>query len=86
MHYVYVLQSLKDKKLYIGFSTDLKKRLKDHNSGGTKSTKSRRPFNLIFYEAFISEKDARRREKYFKTTKGKKTLKLMLREVLKKIS
>ncbi|PJE67702.1 excinuclease ABC subunit C [Candidatus Shapirobacteria bacterium CG10_big_fil_rev_8_21_14_0_10_40_9] len=78
MFYVYVLQSLKDKKLYIGFTTDLRKRLKDHNAGGSKSTSPRRPLMLIFYEAYISEKDARRREKYLKTTKGKKGLKLML--------
>ncbi len=82
MFYVYVLQSLKDKKLYIGFSTDLKKRLKDHNTGGTKSTKSRRPFKLLYYEAHTSEKDARRRERYFKTEKGKSTLRQMLREAL----
>jgi len=56
MFYVYVLQSLKDKKLYIGFSTDLRKRIKDHNSGGTKSTKTRRPFRPLYYEAHISEK------------------------------
>jgi len=82
MFYVYILQSLKDRKLYIGYSTDLRKRLKDHNSGGTKSTKTRRPFKLIYYEAHLSEKDARRREKYFKTAKGKSTLRQMLRESL----
>ncbi|HOK17141.1 MAG TPA: GIY-YIG nuclease family protein [Candidatus Paceibacterota bacterium] len=82
MFYVYILQSLKDRKLYIGYSTDLRKRLKDHNSGGTKSTKIRRPFKLIYYEAHLSEKEARRREKYFKTAKGKSTLRQMLRESL----
>ncbi len=82
MFYVYVLQSLKDKKLYIGFSTDLRKRSKDHNSGGTKSTKTRRPFRLLYYEAHLSEKDARRREKYFKTEKGKSSLRQILRDGL----
>jgi len=83
MFYVYVLQSLRDKKLYIGFSTDLTKRIKDHNSGGTKSTKTRRPFRLLYYEAHLSEKDARRREQYFKTEKGKSSLRQMLRDSLK---
>ncbi len=82
MFYVYILQSQKDKKFYIGFTTNLKKRLKDHASGGTKSTKSRRPFKLIYYEAHISERDARRQERYFKTQKGKSTLRQMLREAL----
>lgn len=82
MFYVYVLQSLKDKKYYIGFSTDLRRRIKDHNSGGTKSTKSRRPFRLLYYEAHHSEKDARRREIYFKTEKGKSSLRQMLRDAL----
>ncbi|MBP8994353.1 MAG: GIY-YIG nuclease family protein [Bacteroidales bacterium] len=82
MFYVYILQSLKDRKFYIGYSTDLRKRLKDHNSGGTKSTKTRRPFKLIYYEAHLSEREARRREKYFKTAKGKSILRQMLRESL----
>ena len=82
MFYVYILQSLKDKKLYIGFSTDLRKRVHDHNTGGTRSTKPRRPFRLIYYEAHISEKDARRREGYFKTEKGKSTIRQMLRNAL----
>jgi len=83
MFYVYILQSLKDNNLYIGFTTDLRKRIKDHNAGGTKSTNRRRPFKLIYYEAHSSEKDAKRREKYFKTEKGKSSLRQMLRDVLK---
>lgn len=69
MFYAYVLQSLRDKKLYIGFTSDLKRRIKEHDNGGSKSTKSRRPFELLYYEAHKSEKDARRRENYFKTSK-----------------
>jgi putative endonuclease len=81
--YVYVLLSLKDDKFYIGFTNDLKRRLKEHNSGKNISTKSRRPLTLIYYEAHLSKSDAERREKYFKTTKGKSTLRQMLRESLK---
>ena len=82
MFYVYILQSRKDEQFYIGFTKNLKKRIKDHNTGGTKSTKLRRPLKLIYYEAHKSEKDARRRERYFKTDKGKTTLRQMLRNQL----
>ena len=82
MHYVYVLQSLKDKNLYIGYSSDLKRRLTEHKTGGSNSTKKRLPFKLVYYEAHVSEKDARRREKYFKTDKGKSSLKQILRNGL----
>ena len=82
MYYVYVLLSLKDQKFYIGFSEDVKKRLEDHNAGRNTSTKYRRPFELIYYEAHSSKEDALRRENYFKTTKGKSTLRQMLRATL----
>jgi len=84
MYYVYVLLSLKDDKFYIGFTADLKRRLKEHNSGKNISTKSRRPLKLIYYEAHLSKLDAERRERYFKTTKGKASLKQMLRNFLQK--
>ena len=82
MYYVYVLTSLKDSKLYIGFTNDLKRRLKEHNSGKNASTKSRIPLELVYYEAHLSKADAMRRERYFKTTKGRSTLRQMLRESL----
>ena len=80
MHYTYILHSLKDKKLYIGSTSNLKKRFKEHVEGKVFATKGRLPLKLIFYEAFLDTKDAVRREKYFKTNSGKRTLKLMLRE------
>jgi putative endonuclease len=79
MFYTYVLKSQKDKKLYIGYSSDLKIRFAQHRRGEVESTKHRRPLNLIFYEAFQNEKDAQRRERYFKTDKGKSSLKQMIR-------
>ena len=82
MHYVYILQSQKDYKFYIGFTSDLKRRFKEHNDGKAQSTKSRRPLQLIYYEAHLAKEDAQRRERYFKTDKGKSTLKQMLRESL----
>ncbi|MFA4936999.1 MAG: GIY-YIG nuclease family protein [Patescibacteria group bacterium] len=81
-HYVYILKSLKDGLFYIGFSTDLKRRLQEHNSGKNISTSRRLPLQLIYYEAFLSRTDASQRERYFKTSKGKTTLRLMLKEFL----
>ena len=80
MHYVYVLLSLKDRKLYIGLTDDIKRRIKEHKRGKTKSTSGRRPLELLYYEAHLSNKDARRRETYFKTSKGRTTLRQMLRD------
>lgn len=80
---VYVLFSLKDGLLYHGFTTNLDARLLDHSKGKTKSTKSRRPFILIHSEYYCSKTDALRRERYFKTTMGKRMLKLILRDTLK---
>lgn len=83
MYYVYILRSLKDNKLYIGFtSLHPNKRLKKHNKGDTISTNPRRPFTLLYYEAHTSEEDVRRRERYFKTDKGKSSLKQMIRSGL----
>lgn len=70
MYYNYVLKSKKDGKRYIGFTDDLKKRLKEHNLGMNKSTKDRRPFELIYYEACLNKDDAIKREKYLKTIWG----------------
>ncbi len=66
MYYVYILKSRKDGNLYIGSTNDLKRRLDEHNNGLVFSTKSRRPFELVYYEAYKSEKDARNREKNLK--------------------
>lgn len=66
MFYVYVLHSVKDKNLYIGCTSDLRKRLVQHNEGENVSTKSRRPFKLVYYESYFSKKDAVIREKKLK--------------------
>jgi putative endonuclease len=78
----YVLFSEKDAMLYVGYSSNLANRISDHNSGGTKSTASRRPLKLIFCEFYLFEQDARNRERYLKTSAGKKAIKLMLRSTL----
>jgi len=82
MYYVYVLQSKKDGKFYIGFTADLRRRFTEHQSGKSSATAPRRPFKLIFYEAYENIKDAKRRERYFKTAKGKSTLRMMLQNSL----
>jgi putative endonuclease len=66
MFYVYVLKSKKDAQLYIGSTNDLKKRLKFHNEGRVFATKTRIPFELVYYEAYKSEHDARNRESNLK--------------------
>ncbi len=70
MYYVYLIQSKKDNRLYIGLTNDLKKRITEHNQGLTKSTKYRRPLVLIYYEAYASLKDAQIREKKLKKFKN----------------
>ena len=79
---VYVLFSRKDLLLYIGYTANIEERIKNHHLGMTKSTAPRRPLELIFCEFYLFEADARRREMYFKTTAGKKAIKLMLGETL----
>ena len=79
-HCVYVLFSLKDYQRYIGYTTDFNSRMKEHAAGKTKSTTPRRPFIVLYCEFHCMKGDAMRREDYFKTTAGKRTLGLMLRE------
>ena len=85
-YYVYVLQSLKHNFIYIGFTDNLKRRFKEHNSSLVISTKHYRPLTLIHYEAYKNKKDAKRREEYLKCNRGKTTLKTMLKEYLKSSS
>lgn len=66
MYYFYVLRSLVDKDLYFGYTGDLRQRFKEHNSGQVASTKDCKPFEIIYYEAYKSEKDARERERQAK--------------------
>jgi len=82
---VYILQSQKDKSLYIGYTSDLKKRFKKHNAGENLATKPFRPYNLIFYEAFLNRIDAKNREEYLKGGYGRKTIKGMLKKYLENI-
>jgi putative endonuclease len=70
-YYVYVLQSEKDGKYYVGYTKDLNVRFEQHQKGQVQSTKYRIPFRLIYYEASITKEDALKREKHLKTFYGK---------------
>ena len=82
MFYTYVLKSKKNGRLYTGYTGDLRKRLKEHNGGKSTYTKTRGPYELIYYEACLDEQDARSRELYFKSGRGKRHLKSRLRRFL----
>jgi putative endonuclease len=81
-YYVYILQSQKDQSLYIGFTSDLKKRFKQHNAGESRATKPFRPYKLIFYEAFLNRIDAKNREIYIKSGYGRRTIKTLINKYL----
>lgn len=80
--YTYVLYSLLDRKMYIGWTPDLKSRVAKHNQGLVTSTKPRRPLKLIYYQAFLSKKDSLLMEKYLKSGWGKKHLNKVIKETL----
>lgn len=83
MYYCYILHC-SDKKLYTGYTPDLKLRIQKHERGFVKATKSRRPVKLIHYEAFLEEKDAKQRELYLKGGNGKKELEVLLKKYFEK--
>jgi len=74
MYYTYVLQSEVDDQFYVGYTKDLKLRFEKHSKGYIESTKNRRPLELIYYEACLTQQDALKREKFLKTWHGKQFL------------
>ncbi|UCH10682.1 MAG: GIY-YIG nuclease family protein [Fidelibacterota bacterium] len=70
MYFVYILQSRKDRGYYIGYTSDLDKRIKEHNAGRTRSLKHRLPMELIYTEEFKRKADAKAREQQLKSWKG----------------
>lgn len=84
MFYVYILKSLRDNRIYTGYTSNLKLRFREHVSGKVKSTATRLPVKLIYYEAYRSRIDAQAREKYLKGGgKAKNTLKEQVKNSLK---
>lgn len=84
-YYVYVLFSLKDKRLYTGLTSNLEERLAEHARGKVNSTRSRRPLKLIHYEYFIDKEEAEKREIFLKSGFGRNELKKSLRKTLTRL-
>ena len=82
MYYVYILQSLTDNGLYIGYTSNLRRRLIEHQNKLSFATKSRAPFKLVHYQAFENQQDALGAEKYLKTTRGWERIHRMLSNTL----
>ncbi|MEK7449691.1 MAG: GIY-YIG nuclease family protein [Planctomycetota bacterium] len=78
MYYLYILQSEKDKRTYVGFSQNITLRLKQHNAGKVNATKNRCPFQIIYSEKLPTAAEAKQREKYWKTGAGRRKLMKLL--------
>ena len=81
-YYVYVLRSLQDQMFYVEFTKDLRGRLEHHNSGLVASTRKRQPFELVYWEGCLNQRDATQREKYLKSSWGKRYIKNRVRTYL----
>lgn len=78
MYYVYVLRSLRNKRLYTGSTNNLDRRLSEHNNGRSKYTKNTKPFILLYKEEYLTKSEAFRREMFLKTGQGRELLKDLL--------
>lgn len=79
-YFVYIIKSLKTGKRYIGFTCDIDKRLKEHNTGKSYWTRNKGPWELVYCEEKMTAKEAENREKFFKSGDGRQALKNILRE------
>ena len=84
-YFVCVLTSEKDNNFYTGYTQNLNKRIEEHNKGVVASTRHRRPFKLVYYEACLDREDALKRERYLKTAWGKRYIKSRLNNWLMSI-
>lgn len=82
MYYVYILL-LNNKQLYVGSTNNWPRRIVEHESGKVKSTSNRRPIKLIHIERYLLKSDAIRRERFLKTTEGKRLLRQQIRDILR---
>ena len=85
MYYIYILK-LNNNQLYTGFTSDLKRRIKEHKSGIVKSTVKRLPIKLIHFETYLLKSDAERRERFLKTTEGEYFLRQQIKDLLTKLA
>jgi putative endonuclease len=77
MYYVYILLNERNTKTYTGVADDVNKRLAEHNAGRVKSSRPYRPYKIIHAESFETLKEARQKEKFYKSTTGRRKLKEM---------
>ena len=82
MYFVYVLQSSKDEKYYVGYTNNIRRRLEEHNNGKVTITMHRKPFRLVYLEGYLHQQDATSREKFFKTGWRRTHLKKVLKNYL----
>lgn len=80
MYFVYVIQSEKNNRYYVGYTSDMADRLNHHNSGATRSTKTARPWKLVYKEEYSAKKDAEFRERQIKSYKGGQAFKNLLKK------
>jgi putative endonuclease len=83
MYYVYVLRSLNANRFYIGYTNDLKRRVREHFRGESLATKGFLPFELVYYEMHKNGRDALAREKFLKTGWGRSYIKKILSNYLR---
>ena len=79
--YVYALQSAVDDGFYVGITSDVQRRLREHNSGRQRSTKARRPFELVYSESCATRSEAQERERFWKSGQGRERLSRSFRDV-----
>jgi putative endonuclease len=84
MYYVYFLV-LSNSEIYTGLTDNLRRRISEHKRGKVKSTRHLNPFRFIGYEAFLLKSDATRREKFLKTTEGKRLFRQQYRDILTRV-
>jgi len=82
MYYTYIIRSKKNEMIYTGYTNNLRKRFRQHQSGKSSYTKGRGPFELIYYEACLNEDDAKSREIYLKSGMGKRYIKNRIKRFL----
>ena len=84
MHYVYVLLNEAKTRTYTGVAVDVEKRLEKHNAGWIRSSRAYRPYKIIHTEPFATLSEARQKEKFYKTTTGRRRLKTFFKRTLQK--
>ncbi len=81
-YYIYVLRSLRDNNYYVGYTTDINKRIEEHNNGKVTSKRNRIPLLLLYWEGCLNQRDATARERYLKTAWGKRYIKNRIKNYL----